>query len=287
MICSKCKERAVFLEPKLCKKHFISYFEKKVSDTIKRFKLVDKKDKIVVACSGGKDSTTILYLLKKFHGKVTALAIDEGISGYRDQTLVDLKKFCKKENVELKVYSFKDEFGRTLDSMLKQRDHPCSVCGTFRRYLLNKYAKSFDKIATGHNMDDEAQAVLMNIAKGNTNLLWRSMPITPKKKGFVQRIKPLYFCSEKEVAAYALLKGFNVGFTECPYIDESFRNQVRNGLNEEESRNPGTKRNILEKHLELLKAVKLEAKGFQYCEKCGEPSQGKICKVCILSKSFK
>lgn len=287
MICSKCKERAVFLEPRLCKKHFISYFEKKVLNTIKKFNMVDKKDKIVVACSGGKDSTTILYLLKKFHGKVTALAINEGIRGYRDQTLVDLKNFCKKENVELKVYSFKDKFGRTLDTMLKQKNHPCSVCGTFRRYLLNKYAKGFDKIATGHNMDDEAQAVLMNIMKGNTHFLWHSVPVTPKKKGFVQRIKPLYFCSEKEVAAYALLKEFDVGFTECPYIEESFRNQVRNGLNEEESRKSGTKRNILEKHLVLLKSIKLTSKGFQYCKECGEPSKGEVCKACIFTKSFK
>lgn len=277
----------MFLEPRLCRKHFIVYFEKKVSDTIKKFRLVDKKDRIVVACSGGKDSTTILYLLKKFYGTVTALAIDEGIAGYRDRTLVDLKKFCKQEGVDLKIYSFKDQFGRTLDAMLKQKNHPCSVCGTFRRYLLNKYAKGFDRIATGHNMDDEAQAILMNLMKGNTNLLWRSMPITPRKKGFVQRIKPLYFCSEKEVAAYALLKGFDVGFTECPYIEESFRNQVRNGLNEEESKNPRTKRNILEKHLKLLKSIKSTGKDFQYCKDCGEPSQGEVCKACLLTKSFK
>ncbi|MFH1589157.1 MAG: TIGR00269 family protein [archaeon] len=287
MKCLKCEERAVFLDPLLCKKHFIDYFEKKVFVTIKKFDLIKKKDEVVVACSGGKDSTSILYLLKKFHGNVTALAIDEGIMGYRDKTLIDLKSFCKEEKIDLKIYSFKKEFGKTLDSMLKQKTHPCSVCGTFRRKLLNKCALGFDKIATGHNLDDESQAVLMNLLKGNVDLLSHSVPITSKKKGFVQKIKPLYFCSEKEVAAYALLKKFDVGFTECPYIDESFRNQVRNSLNNQELKTPGTKLNIVTKHLGLLKKIKVSDKEFQFCDLCGEPSQGKICKACQLEKSFK
>jgi len=287
MLCSKCKEKAVFLNPELCKNHFINYFEKKVFDTIKKFNLLKKKDKLVVACSGGKDSTSVLYLLKKFHKNVVALAVDEGIHGYRDKTLLDLEMFCKKHRVELRVHSFKDEVGKTLDRMLKQKNHPCSICGTFRRYLLNKHAKGFDKIATGHNMDDEAQAVLMNLLKGNTGLLWNSNPITRKVKGFVQKIKPLYFCSEKEVAAYVLLKSFGVSFTECPYMEGSFRNQVREALNDYELENKGSKLNILEKHLELLKKLDLKRKDFRYCSDCGEPSQGIICKACQLIKSFK
>ncbi|NQU98395.1 TIGR00269 family protein [Candidatus Woesearchaeota archaeon] len=287
MICSKCSEKAVFLEPKLCKKHFIDYFEKKVLDTIKKFKLLNKKDRVVVACSGGKDSTTVLYLLKKFHGNVVALAIDEGIKGYRDKTLVDLKKFCKDNDIKLQIYFFEKEFGKTLDIMLKKKNYPCSVCGTFRRYLLNKCAKGFHKIATGHNMDDEAQAVLMNLLKSNTDLLLHSVPITSKRKGFVQRMKPLYFCSEKEVAAYALLKGFDVGFTECPYMEESFRNVVRNSLNNYEKEKKGSKRNILEKHLKLINDIKISRKSFQYCSICGEPSQSDVCKACELIKSFK
>jgi len=220
MNCLKCDENAVFLEPTLCKEHFISYFEKKVKKTIKDFKLVKKTDRIIVACSGGKDSTTILYLLKKIHGTVEALAIDEGIKGYRNKTLVDLKRFCEENKIKLTIYSFKESFGKTLDLMLKKEKNPCTICGTFRRYLLNKHARGYDKIATGHNLDDESQAIIMNLTKANTELLLRSVPITEKKKGFVQRIKPLYFCSEKEVAAYALLKKFSIHFTECPYVNK-------------------------------------------------------------------
>ncbi|MBC8494697.1 TIGR00269 family protein [archaeon] len=287
MKCSKCSEKAVFLVPKFCKKHFIDYFEKKVFETIKKFSLVNPKEKIVVACSGGKDSTAVLYLLKKFHKKVVALAIDEGIFGYRNKTLIDLKKFCSKNNIELRIYSFEKEFGKTLDEMLKQKQHPCSVCGIFRRYLMNKYARGFGKIATGHNMDDESQAVLMNLMKGNVDLLWHSVPMTKKVGNFVQRIKPLYFCSEKEVAAYALLKGFEVSFNECLYIKDSFRNQVRDALNNYELENSGTKLNILKKHLLMLEKIKFETSFFQYCSVCDEPAKEDICKACQLIKSFK
>jgi len=287
MICSKCNEKAVFLDPKLCKKHFVVFFEKKVLDTIKKFNLVKKNDKIIVACSGGKDSTTILYLLNKYFGNVAALAIDEGIANYRDKTLVDLKSFCSKHKIPLKIHSFKKEVGNTLDVMLKKKNHPCTICGTFRRYLLNKYAKAFDKIATGHNMDDEAQAVLMNLLKGNVDLLWNSTPITPNLKGFVQKIKPLYFCSEKEVAAYAFLMNFDVGFSECPYIGVSFRHSVRKELNEYSLDNKNVKLNILNKHLKVLESINPKKKGYSFCKVCCESSRSKTCKACELIQSFK
>jgi len=261
MSCSECDSKSVFLFPELCKEHFIAYFEDKVFDTITKFGLLKKGESVVVACSGGKDSTAILYLLQKFHGKVVALAIDEGISGYREKTLVDLENFCKANKIELRTYSFEREVGKTLDSMLKQKTHPCTVCGTFRRYLLNKHAKRFDKLATGHNMDDESQAVLMNLMKGNADLIWNSTPITSEVKGFVQKIKPLYFCSEKEVAAYILIKGFDVGFTECPNMNKSFRNRVRDVLNDYEFRNKGTKKKHSGKTPDIVRKNRFEKKG--------------------------
>ena len=89
MQCGKCDLKAVMelQHGALCKSHFISYFEDKVFRTINRYQLIQRKDRICVATSGGKDSLTVLYLTKKYCEKyqiptnnLFALVIDEGIA---------------------------------------------------------------------------------------------------------------------------------------------------------------------------------------------------------------
>ena len=209
---------------KLCKKHFIEYFENKVFKTITKFDLIGKKENLGVAISGGKDSLTLLHILSKLSKqnpkiKLTAIMIDEGIKGYRDKTLITAKEFCDKNNIKLNIYSYEKEFGMPLDAMLKVLDvKPCTICGIFRRYLLNKKSKElkFTKLATGHNLDDEAQSILMNQFKNNIHLSARLGPKVGIKenKSFVQRSKPLYLCTEKEVTTYAFINKLLDNFTE-------------------------------------------------------------------------
>src|SRR3989338_993944 len=101
---------------KLCKNHFIEYFEGKVFKTIRQFDLIGRKEHLGVALSGGKDSLTLLHLLSKLSKqnpkiKLTAILINEGIKGYRDKTIIDGREFCEKSRIELKVYSYKEELG--------------------------------------------------------------------------------------------------------------------------------------------------------------------------------
>src|SRR3989344_6092493 len=151
-MCNNCPKNPVYKlhsGEQLCQNCFFKYFEKKVRKTIRVYKLVEKKDEIAVAVSGGKDSLTvldILYNIYKENKKITlkALMIDEGIKGYRN------------------------EFSFDLDQVVKGRK-PCSVCGVLRRSLLNSYAKKLQvkKLATGHNLDDEAQTIIMNQFRKN------------------------------------------------------------------------------------------------------------------------
>jgi len=295
MRCILCKNKAV--QSNLCKKHFIEYFENKVFETIEKHELIGKNDKILVACSGGKDSTALLYLLhKKYKNNVSALAIDEGIKNYRDKTLKDLKNFCKKHKIKLIIVSFKKEVSYPLDVLVKKLDEkPCTVCGILRRYLLNKYSRGYDLIALGHNLDDEAQAILMNILKANTEVSARLGPITGviRDKRFTKRIKPLYFLTEKEVLVYTFLMEFGVSFNECPYVRESFRGYVRGILNEYESKHPGAKKNMVNKFLLLLPSIKKkysrknDSAKIGYCKLCGEPSSRQICNTCLLIEKIK
>ena len=179
MPCKNCLEKPVINltnnNIKLCKQHFIKYFERKVLGLIKDYKLIERNDKVGVAVSGGKDSLTVLNILNMLKNKIKifeieAIAIDEGIKDYRDKTLEQAEKFCKEINIKLHVFSYKEEFGDTLDNFLKKtKMKACSMCGPFRRYLLNKKSKElgFTKLATGHNLDDEAQTIMMNYFRRN------------------------------------------------------------------------------------------------------------------------
>jgi tRNA-5-methyluridine54 2-sulfurtransferase len=292
MKCTKCSQTAVFSRPDYCERHFTEYVEKKVLETVRKHGLVSGKDNVVVAASGGKDSVSCLYILSKHLKNVRALAIDEGIIGYRQHTLAYLKRFCKAHNIPLKIYSAKKELGVSLDNLVKQGQHGCTACGALRRHIMNMKAKELKatKLATGHNLDDEAQAVMMNLLRNNMAVSARLGPITGVKRlqGFVPRIKPLYFCTEKEIAAYAFLKGFEVPFAECPYASSSYRWSVLYGLNELEGKRPGTKKKIIESHLKMQPKLKEgNPGGPNTCKMCGEPCAGKMCKVCSIITSTK
>lgn len=296
MPCKRCKENPVIIltnsKIELCKSCFFKYFERKTHKTIINYSLIGKKDRIVVAVSGGKDSMSLLHifnhLAKKKDITIIAVAIDEGIKDYRE--LSELKKYCKENNIKLKIYSFKNEFGFTLDQVVRKlKDlNPCSICGVLRRRMINKAAIELkaNKVATAHNMDDESQSIMMNYARGTLERSARLGPITgiAKDKRFVPRIKPFYFLSEKETAAYAYLKQFPVKFAECPYNDDSFRGEIRDMINKIEEKHAGTKNAIVNSFLKLLPCLKNMHKGARIgaCNHCGEISRGNLCNACIL-----
>ena len=302
MICNKCQSKAVITlqHGSLCKTHFIRYFEDKVFKTINKYKMIDRNDKLCIATSGGKDSLTVLYLTKKYlekyqmNNEIVALAIDEGISNYRKKTLEDLKVFCQKNEVSLKIVSFKEGLGKTLDESYPiinkgTNKKPCNICGVWRRYLLNKYARKLNttKVITGHNIDDEAQAILMNIFKANTKLAGRLGPVSGVKEHdlFIQRIKPLYFCGEKEVRLYALLNGWQVQFTECPYTHGGYRHHIQELLNEFENKYKGTKQGIVNSFLDILPHLdKQENEEIKQCTKCNEAANQDLCNACKMQE---
>ncbi len=306
MNCLHCSKNAVITlqHGGLCKLHFLNYFEQKVFHTINKYQLIQRNDKLCIATSGGKDSLTVLHLTKKYLEKnnipttnLFALAIDEGIADYREHTLIDLQKFCNEQNVQLKIVSFQDELGKPLDQAYPiinkdTQKKPCNVCGVWRRYLLNKHAAKMGatKVVTGHNLDDEAQVIIMNIFKANTKLAGRMGPISgiEESEHFIQRVKPLYFCAEKEVRLYALLKNFQVKFTECPYAKEGFRHHVQEMLNNFEQQYHGTKQSIINSFLELLPLAKEKEKGLseeiKRCQHCGEAANKEVCNACLMKE---
>lgn len=292
---------------KLTAPEFIKYFEDKVFKTIRRFNLFSLDDKFVVAVSGGKDSITVLHLTQKYLAKknlqknMVALAIDEGIEDYRAHTLDFLKNFCKKYDIELHTQSYEDHYSKSLDKSIEtikakgKNISPCNICGTFRRTSLNTGARNLGatKVVTGHNLDDEAQNIMLNIFKNNFKILARLGPfngIVGDEK-FVPRVKPLYLCTEKEVRLYTILKGFDMGYDECPYSKGSFRENIADMINELEDQHKGVKNSIVNFYLETQGALQdmyvnnvSDSESVTYCTRCGEPSQREICNTCFMKE---
>ncbi len=324
--CLHCKNKPIYLDKiesrkiAYCPDHFIKFFEEKVFNTIRQNNLIKNKEQIICATSGGKDSLTVLYLSKKYieenkiNSSIEAIVIDEGIPGYRDKTVKDVKNFCRKYKIKLKIASFKEAYGKELAEILEKRKakgnkmtnqtdrgfsdkqgSPCTTCGILRRDLLNKSCiESYDKMITGHNLDDEVQTVLMNMFFGKTDLLARMGPITgiSEVDGFVQRVKPLHMCSEKEVTIYALLKGFRNDFSECPNAKLSFRAFIRDELNcLDNSRE--IKQNIAKSMLGILSDLKEDSRSkskiqriLKKCVSCGSPSALEECKSCVIVREM-
>jgi len=278
----------------LCRRCFLDWVEKRIGKNIRANALVDTHEKIGVAFSGGKDSALTLHYLvnmsKRVPFEVCAITVDEGIKGYRKESLAVGKKLCRSLGVEQKIVSFKELFGSTLDKLVKNKqERACSFCGVLRRKAINAAALELkvDKVATGHNLDDEAQVVLMNYLRGDSARLARggakNEPVYP---GLVPRIKPLRTTPEKEALLYCMLKGIEVHNGVCPYAKYAMRNDIRNILDDFELKYPGTKFSVLHGYDRMLPCLKqgFKTESLGACLKCGEPASGKICKVCqVLS----
>jgi uncharacterized protein (TIGR00269 family) len=265
--------------------------ETQVKNTIKKYKLCNKREKVLVALSGGKDSAVVAYLLKKFGYNIEAIYIDLKIGKYSENCLREVKKLCGELQIRLYVYDMKKEMGRTIKYFWvttgkKHRLNNCAICGVFKKWILNKEARRLkaDKITTGHNLDDEIQTFLMNIFKGSPKLSANSGPIikNTKDKKFVSRIKPLFYVFEEDIKKYIQKKKLPFVEGKCPYAEDSYRIEVREFLN---SLSGKDKENIIRNFEQLQnKMAKIRDDKMQYCRICGEPSRKNICKKCELMR---
>lgn len=297
--CARCGEPAVIhLRQQgrhLCAAHLVSVLEERVTETIALQRQVVPGDCVAVALSGGKDSTALLLLLHRILAdrrdiRLVAVTVDEGIGGYREATVRSAHNLVHRLGVEQITVSFCELFGNTLDTILRGREpQACSICGILRNRALvyGAVQAGATKLATGHNLDDEAQSVLMNVLRGD---LMRLVRDSSGDSGglFIPRIKPLMHVQEKEIATYLMVQGIWEDLPECPYAVHALRREVRSLLAGIEYRHPGTMLRLLEnkRRIEAGFQKKGNSEPFGRCLRCGEPCSGETCQFCRLMHSL-
>ncbi|KOM42381.1 hypothetical protein LR48_Vigan04g257900 [Vigna angularis] len=201
-VCCVCnKERASVKRPKtlqhMCRECFFDAFESEIHQVIIQNSLFTAGDRVAIGASGGKDSTVLAYVLSKLNRlhnyglHLFLLSVDEGITGYRDDSLQTVHRNHLQYQLPLQVVSYKDLYGWTMDQIVDVIGfkNNCTFCGVFRRQALDRGAAllKVDKLVTGHNADDIAETVLLNLLRGDVARLSRCTSITTGEDGPIPR----------------------------------------------------------------------------------------------------
>jgi len=224
-------------------KKLLHYTGKAIAD----YNLIQTGDKIMVCLSGGKDSFTLLTLLRLLQQRtnnkfeIFAFTLDQAQPGWDDSKLrqwLDNKKIPH-EILTRDTYSIVKE-------KIPEGNTYCSLCSRLRRGIIYRYAeeKGFTKIALGHHRDDLIATLLMSILYNGEI---KSMPpklLSDNKKHIL--IRPLAYCQEQDIIEYAKEQEFPIiPCTLCGSQENLARKRVRRWINELATENPKIPSNIL------------------------------------------
>ncbi|HEV2193291.1 MAG TPA: TIGR00269 family protein [Nitrosopumilaceae archaeon] len=300
MKCDRCDNVAAhsrkYSGENLCASCFSNSILQKTARIISKHNMIKNGDVVGVAVSGGKDSLSLLHVLKKMseshNFEIKAITVDEGIPGYRDEALEIVKNFCNNIGVEYKVFSYKDFFDITLEESLELRKNEktssCSICGTLRRRAIDFGAKDLgvDVVATGHNLDDVLQTFVINVISGDTNKIGWMDPDTSSNK--TRKIKPFCEIYENEIVFYAFVNEIPFQSEQCPHMNEGIRTEIREFLNSLENKHSGIKNNMYKSIMRISSVVKdSNYKQRKTCSRCGSECTGDICSVCSMLVNLK
>lgn len=292
--CAACAEPAVYLDrvsgEHLCADHLAARVEATFRETLRGPGGLLGGERVAVAFSGGKDSSVLLHLLATIAAPdldltLAAVTVDEGIAGYRDETVAWARALAARLGVEHRVVGFAEACGSDLDRLVSDREgRACTICGVLRRRLLQTAARELgaDRLATGHCLDDEAESVVMNWLRGDIYRVAGARPTGGDS--MVPRTKPLARLPEKEVVSYALLHDLAPDLPECPYAHHALRSGIRGMVHRAELRAPGAMGRVVAGQAELEGRLRglLPPVGFSTCPDCGEPVLGQSCRACAL-----
>lgn len=299
MKCKKCAEPAVINMRQhrlaLCASHFLEWVPAQVERTIRAYRMFERDDKVLVAVSGGKDSLSLWDILLYLGYQADGLYIQLGISDgdYSALSLEKCQAFAAERGANLQVFNVRERYGKSIPEVAraKRGRSTCAVCGLIKRHIMNQaaYEGGYAALATGHNVDDEAAILLENVLRWQTGYLERQGPVLPSiHPRLARKVRPLVRLYEREMAAYAVVRGIDYIYDECPYAKGATTLFYKELLNRLEERSRGTKLQFYQHFLRAREAGRIFPRSsasveFHECEACSQPTTVPgLCAFCRL-----
>ncbi len=224
-------------------KKLLHYTGKAIAD----YNLIEKGDRVMVCLSGGKDSFTLLSLLKLLRMRsgnkfeLFSFTLDQAQPGWDD---TKLRAFLDKQKVPYEILN-RDTYSIVKEKIPEGKTY-CGLCSRLRRGIIYRYAEEngFNKIALGHHRDDLIRSLLMSMMyNGET----RSMPpklLSDSKKNIV--IRPMVYCQEKDIITYAKERDFPIiPCNLCGSQENLVRVKIKKLIDELALDNPKVPSNLL------------------------------------------
>lgn len=197
----------------------------KARKAIQDFDMIQENDKIAVGLSGGKDSLTLLHILKNYQRfspqKFELIAITLNPGGVDNSPLY---KLCK--DLDIEFHEVQTDIKEIVFDIRKEKN-PCSLCANLRRGAINSVAvrEGCNKIALGHNQDDVLETFLLNLFY--TGSIGTFSPVSHMDRTGITLIRPLVYTPEKETKRFVKKNNLTVMPKVCPMDGTSKREDMR------------------------------------------------------------
>ncbi len=215
-----------------------------------------------------------------------------GIGEYSDTSYDHTRAFADERGLTLRVIDLRDDLGYDVPTAAKVTKRvPCSACGLSKRHLFDRAAVEggYDVVVTGHNLDDEAAVLFGNTLRWDVEYLARQFPVLPARDGFPKKVKPLVRLTEREMAAWCIVRGIDYQVDECPMAVGNKHLAYKEALNSIERQSPGSKTSFYLEFVDKMAPILADrsqaaAGDLQRCASCGSPTTGEVCAFCRLQE---
>ncbi|MDH4168122.1 MAG: adenine nucleotide alpha hydrolase family protein [Acidimicrobiia bacterium] len=293
MKCRVCKAPAIIdirrHNANFCTDHFLRLCRDQTAKAIKDFSMLEPGAHVLVAVSGGKDSLAVWDILIELGYRAEGFYVGLGIGAYSDSSGDHARRFAHDRGLTLHEVDIRREYGFDVPHGSRAaRRTPCSACGLSKRHLFDQAALDggFDAVVTGHNLDDEAAVLMGNVLHWHTDFLARQHPVLEARDGFPRKVKPLIRLTERETAAYCVLRGIDYLIDECPMAGGNKHLRYKDALNAIERDSAGAKFDFyfgyLARAADRFAPGDDDRPGLTRCGSCGAPTSAEVCAFCRL-----